>query len=250
MPISLERSDGETFTATRSPSIVFGGAAFAAGDVVVLWIASQTTATIAAVADWTNVLGGTTDIESDQSQMCCMAHVVTDAEALAGTTDWTLTDLYTTTETGQSLGHVWRGVDASSPIMAAAGTFSNANTATPHVLAGIAAGSVTASNGLVLSCVAVDATSRSWTTPGGWSPISLVASAAPTLGTFIRTALTTAGVAVDATDITPSTGDEYTSITVILSAPPEGRPREKGGYVRKSGLFVPETRRLIGPVGI
>jgi hypothetical protein len=205
---------GSTLTASRSPSVTFS-AAPAAGDVIVLWSVSAAVAAVGTVTGWDNVLGGTTVVASDAHTEVCVLHVVTTAEANANTVTFTVTNLWSTAQTGSTVAGVWTAVDGTTPIDSAASTFSSTNGATPHVLAGLT-GSNLSNNSQVVSAVAKDSLGT-WTTPAGWTARQAQNAANNGIAIFTRDTLTTAGTNVTATNITPNTGDEYASITVALT---------------------------------
>lgn len=197
---------------TASPSVTFGSAA-AENDIVAFWVCSSTTAAIGSVpSGWVNPLGGTTMVNSDSHAQAMVYHQVTAGEA--GTTTFTATSLFNASETGNVCALLLRGVSPTGLHMAAASTFSSANAATPHVLAGIASGSVTASGATVFSGVCADS-AVTYTTPTGWT-VQQTSASTLRQSVYTRDALTTSGVAVDPEDVTPSAGNEYASITVIF----------------------------------
>jgi hypothetical protein len=207
-------------TASASPSVTFN-VPVAENDVVVMWAASATVAVLnAAPAGWVNALGGTTIVASDSHSMACVYHKVTAGEASAQTLTYTATSLFTAAQTGYVHAALVRNVDPTTPLDAAASTFNSGNTITPHVLAGLAGADV-GTGSLVLSSVTKDAVGAYSTLPSGWE---FLATTNTNLGmaTLRREATTTSGVAVAATNITPSAGDEYASITVALTPGPSG----------------------------
>lgn len=235
--------------ATRSPSVTFDTAA-QTGDVVVLFPASTATGLAVTVpAGWVNVLGGTTDVESDSHQGGGAYHVVTSGEA--GTTTWTLTNWFAANQTGAVCGALIRSVDGTTPLNIAASTFNSTNTVTPHVLAGL---TPTTTDGLILSFVAKDATGAYSTTPAGYS---IVTSLNTNQGVALlrRVARSTSGVAVPAANITPSAGDEYLSITAVFTKGSTGPAPQTWtgstatvGAAGVSGSFIPGDVTWTGSV--
>src|SRR6478752_3942466 len=138
MALSVVGNAAATITASRSPSVTIGSWTPAAGDIVVMWPSSTgITVTVADVVGWVNVLGSTVDVESDSHELCCVLHTVTGAEAIAGTTTYTATNLWSVAQTGNVCAAVVRGGNPSAPIDSAASTFSSTNTVTPSVLAAL-----------------------------------------------------------------------------------------------------------------
>lgn len=226
---------GAAVTASRTHTATFSGGV-ATDDVIVFWgISGAAAGAITVPAGWENPLGGNTVVASDSHTMACVAHRVTLAEN--GLTSISCTNLWNAAITGAQMVIRVKGVDPTTMLMAGASSFSSTNTATPHVLAGIAAGSVTADYGYVVSCVASDGLAT-YTVPGGWTGL---ASFNTNNGTHAlrNNTLTTQNNAVAATNITPSAGDEYASITVILrNAPAAALPsRWKGRWSRPRGSF-------------
>lgn len=203
-------------SASRSPSVTFATSPIE-NDYVVLFASSTTTATITVPATWENALGGTTDVESDAHQMCCVIHRVTSAEDAADTVTFTATNLYDATETGEVVGVVLRNVSTVTPIDSANSAFDSANSVTPHVLASLT-GANLSTGSLVVSAVAKDGTGT-WTTPAGYTALAS-RNTNQGLAAYSRNTPTTSGVNVAATNITPSAGDEYTSITVAFTKAP------------------------------
>ncbi len=207
-------------TASRSPSLTFDAAPLE-NDIVLFFASSQTTGhTITEPATWTNPLGAGVDVESDSHQICCVGHRVTSAEAGASTVTFTATNLYGATHTGEVHGVVVRNVDQTTMFDAGNSTFSSTNTVTPSVLASV----TTASNWpLVISSVAKDATGAYSTEPvdGSSNPAYFFIATSNTnqgRATLQHYSLPKSGVTIAATNITPSAGDEYASITVALKA--------------------------------
>lgn len=212
----LVAANSAAVSASRSPAITFNtGWTPAVNDVVVFWVSSTAAAvTITIPSGWINPLGGTTDVESDSHEMCCVYHLVTAAEASGVTRTYTATNLYDATQTGQVAGCVIRGVDPNSVIDSANSTSDLANSATPHILASLT-GTNLLNDSLVMSAVAKD-TTGTYTTPSGWT-VATSANTNQALSLLIRVDYTTAGSNVAATNITPSVGDEYCSITAAFT---------------------------------
>lgn len=214
---NIIESVGAALSASRSPSVTFSGTGPIENDIVVLFCSSTTTATITIPSGWDNALGGTTDVESDSHQMCCVYHVVTAGEDSANTVTFTATNLYDASETGEVVGVIVRLVNPSAPIDSANSTFDSANGATPHILASLV-GTNLSDGSRVISAVAKDSTGT-YTTPAGWTALAS-RNANQGLAAFTRNTLTTASTNVTATNVTPSAGDEYASITIALAKVP------------------------------
>jgi len=202
-------------TASRSPSVTFANYVPLQNDLIVFWASSTGTAlTMTEPSGWVNPLGAGVDVESDSHQLVCAYHFVTSGEASAVTLTYTATNWYGATTTGNVIAVVLRGVDTTTPIDSANSTFSSTNTVTPSVLASLT-GANLSTGSLVLSGVCLDGTGT-FTTPAGWNQI---ATSNTNQGKWVgyNTTLTTAGSNVSATNITPSVGDEYASITMAFT---------------------------------
>jgi hypothetical protein len=197
-----------------SPSITFDTAP-AENDIVAMWV-TGTAATFSGFSvptGWTNALATASSVQaSDSHIMCCVYHRVTAGEAAANTVTFTATNLFTANPGGYIEACVVRNVDTTTATDARNSTFSSTNTATPHVLA---SNTLTAdgAGALTTSCVAKDATPGTWTTPANWALIRADATNVP-MWLGHRVALGTASESIAATNITPSAGDEYVSITI------------------------------------
>ena len=212
-PSRVQTAVGTYSTATRSPSFTFGSSDIQEGDLILAFPSSTNTATVAMPSGWSNLLGGTTDVESDAHELSGGYHFVTSGEV--GQTSWTLTNWYDTTEVGNVVAILIRGAGGIDDVQSA---FNSGNTVTPHVLAGV---TPTISGGMVISCVAKDGTGNYTSDPSGWT-IRQTSNTNNGKALLEYNTLTTAGVAVGPTNITPSAGDEYASITVVVV--PSGTP--------------------------
>ncbi len=198
-------------TATRSP-VVSVTSAPAENDIVVTFVAALTTAATTDVSGWTNVLGANTvAMPSDSTCAAVMLyHRVTAEEAAASTTSWTLTNLWNATETGRHVTIVLRGV-ATSGELVGTGTQSDANLANPFLIASV---TPTADDCQIISGVAGDGT-QTLTTPSGWTR-QVGLGGTQTGYVFSRDALGENGVSTGTTNVTPSGGNEYVSITAAF----------------------------------
>lgn len=218
MAVTIVDWNGAGISASRTAQVTFG-TNFAdpqLNDVVILFPAVTTPGqTITIPAGWVNPLGGTTDIESSNHQLCVVYHQVTEAEAASNPTTFAATNLYDVAATGNVNGIAIRGVDPANVIDSIATAFNSTAATTPHVLPALPANEISA-NSLVIGCVA-KATTGTYSVPAGWT---LANSLNNNLGTWTgqRTAKTSLATAVAATNITPSAGDRYCSVTIALSA--------------------------------
>lgn len=218
--LSVVAYRAEAMTATASPSFTVVGYTPVADDLVVFWNASTSGATLAVVASgWTNPLGGTSiSTPADGTvAVACLVHVVTPAEVSANTNSWTFTSMWNTAETGETIVAVVRGADSANPIDASAVAF-DPGVVTPHVLAGLA-GAGLETGSLVLSGVFPDAF-ETYSTPAGWSLVTASTAVNQGGAVFSRDSATSAGVDVLATNVVPSSADEYASITLAVKASP------------------------------
>lgn len=216
--VSLERFATGDISTSRSPSVTFTNYDPQPNDVVVLFPSSTGTGVALTIpSGWVNPLGGTTDIESDAHELCCVYHLVTVAEAAADTVTYTATNLFDANQTGNVIGVVVRGVSPSAVIDAYNTVYDTAN-ATPHLLNSLA-GANLSDNSYVLGCVVSDGTNTYGDAPSGWTK---VAAYNTNQGKVLlrRNSRTVAGVTVASASITPTTADEYCGITLAFTAGP------------------------------
>ena len=227
MAVAIVQSKYVTNNSARTVSITFDNTP-AAGSVVFLFSSCTNQGQpITTPAGWTNVLGGNTHIETDSHEMTVLWHVVTPAEFAANTKTFTATLLYNVPNIfGTVLGMEISGLDTTTPVSAVATDAQSANLATPHVLIGVASGSVTINGGTVLSCVVADSSGSVYPTVTGWTRVA-TSDTTQSKAVYIRDALTTAGVAVASQNVTPAAADEYISYTLILKP---GASTTVGGY--------------------
>jgi hypothetical protein len=198
-------------TASRSPSFTLGTAP-AEGDVIVLFCGTADTATVAEPAGWVNVLGAGVDVESDSNEGVMVYHVVTKAEAGAGTVTWTLTNLFGATETGRNCTAVLRGVDTRNPLCGSGSTFDSANAPTPWTLASI---TPTANECVVIRGVGGNA-NQTITSPPASHTLQSGSDTTNAAFLYSRDATGSSGVNIAATNLTPSVADEYVSISAAF----------------------------------
>jgi hypothetical protein len=209
----------------------------AENDFIIVWVSSQSTISSSAnTANWTNVLGNNVASNHTAAALGQAAwwHRVTSGEATANTTTYAET-VFTANETGNAGVMVVRGVHTTTPI----NVFNTIEVAsvTPHILAGLTSATSsqpTVTDCLVVSCVAKDATGAYTNNPAGWTQASTFNT---NQGKWWghRTAATTAGVDVAATNITPSAADEAMSITIALTPAPSA---VQSSYPRRRRLAL------------
>jgi hypothetical protein len=190
----------------------------ATDDVIVVFSHTTNTTSISAVpAGWVNILGGTTIIEPGDTTeyLAVLYHKVTSGEATAGTTTYTITNLYAASETCMVMSAVFRGVDPTT-VVDNFGTDSNAGNSTTHRLAAITGtGGALSSNSMVVSSVSADGAAN-YTDPGGWTMRQEQTALDPGAWLGTRDALTTANTDVTVTNITSSLSGEMVSCSVAL----------------------------------
>lgn len=208
---------------TNDPSVTFTGYTPLENDLVILFPSSTTVLGVVANASlpagWANPLGDGVEINSDAHGMAALYHLVTAAEETAVTTTYTATDALDAAETGYVHGEVFRYVNPAAPIDGFNTDQGSGNTTTPHVLAGITGSGVLLDDSMVVSSVAKDATGAYSSVPAGWTQLQAT-NTNQGRWTGIRNTLTTVDTDVTATNITPSAGDEYVSITLALAKVP------------------------------
>lgn len=225
-------ASGTTDLATNDPAVTFSGYTPALNDVVVLLFSSTTVLDVVVdgslPSGWVNPLGSGVEVLSDAHGAGVLYHKVTQAEVDAATTTYTATDALAAAETGEVLGAVVRGVDPNNVIDAFNTGFDSGNTATPSILSGLT-GTDLLTGSLVLSFTCQDNTGT-YTTPA--THVVIVTedtNQAAWLGE--HNTRTTAGVNVDAVNITPDAGDEYCSITLAFA--------KTVTYVRPTVIIAP-----------
>lgn len=219
MAVTVQDSASALITASRSPSVTFGSYTPQLNDVVVMFPNSDSAAaTIVTPSGWVNSVGvSTADVKSDAHQMCSVYHLVTAGEVSGGTTTYTPTNLYDTTQTGGVVAAVLRGVDTAAVIDDSNTGLDSTVGATPHVLPLLLGGNLSTGS-LVIGTVAAANNGTNYATPSGWTLTVSRSGRSPAM--YQRTALTVAGTNVAATNVTPDVGDKYVAITLALSAAP------------------------------
>jgi hypothetical protein len=171
-------------------------------------------ATTSPPAGWVEL----TSVKSSVGVQYCIHHVVTQAEADAAQTAWTLRNYWNSAHYTGIVATVFRGVKTSAPIDAFATGFNSANSS-PHVLPALP----TVSNRSLVVGMPCAAYAQLYpgTPPNGWQTLvnARKASAQPRM-MLQRTALTQSGVPVPAANVTPGEPSRYTAITVALAEAP------------------------------
>lgn len=215
--IVIASSAYSTINNSRSPSLTFTGWTPALNDLVIMFPRDASPdSTLTIPGGWVNPLGGTTKITTDSNQSAVLYHFVTAGEVSAVTTTYSPTNLFSFAIFGSVVGSVLRGVDTTTPVDSVATTFDSSDTATPHVIPALT-GANLSTGSLVLGATSRDGDGAYGSGPGGWTQITKTADWSPTWYGNLNAA-TTAGVDVPAATITPNAGDEYTGISIALTA--------------------------------
>lgn len=185
---------------------VFGGNNFSPGNGVIA----------ANPAGWFNPLGSGVGVSSDTHQLGLLLHWVTPAEQEAGTVVYTALGMYTIASWGGIQGIVVRGADRDNPIAAFNTAFDNGNTTTPHILPGLTG---LPDDALAVSCLVANGLATYTTPSSGWGVLG-TNNGQQGLWCGVRNKLTTAGVDIAPTNITPSVGDEFAAISIAFNKAP------------------------------
>lgn len=203
-----------------------------AGDLVLAFITNtEPGRSFTMPAGWNNLLGtGTTVISSTGNTAAAIWHLVTDAEAQAGTNSWPMGGFWTAQAYGGVYALVLRGVDPAAPIAAvASGTGPGGSN--PHVLPGIAAGSITKDRSVVIGWLGSDTPIGYLNsgTPFGWTQKATEDSGQggwwgwagfDTEAVYQRDALTQSGVPVLSANVIPGSSNAYCAVTVAVAVKP------------------------------
>lgn len=221
-PRVVHVAGGSTSGATTR-SVLFYNAVYRpeVNDVVVIMGGNNATPVNGVVAStpagWVNPLGSGVGVVSDTHTLAVFYHLVTPAEQEAATVGYSAV-MYTANSWGDTAGFVVRGADPSNPVDAISTAFNSGNTTTPHVLPGLA-GSGLSDDSLAVSCT-VSNSYNTYTSPStDWASL-IVSNALQGLWFGVHNKLSNAGVSVSSANITPSTGDEYASITMAFNKAP------------------------------
>lgn len=203
-----------TFSATRSPAFTLGTSP-QEDDILVAFISSTTTATVADISEWTNVLGSATDVESDAHQSFMVYHRVTAAEDAANTVTWTLTNIYGATETGRISVAVLRGVKATSELVG------SASGSDVNLVDGTIPSVTPTADSVVIAGLSQDGTGTRTSAPTGYTDI---AGGTSTQHNYIyrRTSNATSGSPTGTAAANTGTNDEYVSIVAAFEARSSG----------------------------
>jgi hypothetical protein len=209
--------------ADRSPTFTLGTAPLE-NDVIYVFTSSGTTAAVTDPAEWTNILGANTDIETPAHQAMCHAHRVTNAEATASTVTWTLTNAYNTNETFSAIVAVYRDVSTSTLFEATETTQEDSAT----TVATIPALTPTVTNGRVLAFVSNDAGTATNTTPSGWTSRQ-TSSSSGRMDLYEWNTLTTATVDTSSASATGANDEKivFAFVIPVAATPP---PTTKSGW--------------------
>lgn len=202
-------------TASRSVTVTFPAYVAALDDLIIIFPSTTTAATTpTAPSGWVNALGGTVDVETTAAEICAFYHLVTAGEV--GTSTFTATNLYGASVTGDVVAIVLQGVDTAAVIDTSGTTF-NSTATTPHVLASIAAASLT-NGSAIISSVMKEGTGAYTAAPALWS---LVSTSNVNQGrALLRRSIggNSSNQAIAATNITPSASSRYASISLAIGA--------------------------------
>lgn len=205
-----------SFSATSSPGTgTITGYTPVAGDIIAVWLRTGSgTSACNNITGWANALGSAIGVAATDVSMFCVYHIVTSAEATAGTHAWTLTSFFTAAQSGASLVAVLRGVNQTTPIDTAAGG-SNSTASTSQAIPTVTPNN---SGSIVFAAIGNDGTSTFSAVSSGWTIEVQNAGGQSGGALFLNNAPTNAGVAVGpATGTTSST--KCAAITVAFNAP-------------------------------
>jgi hypothetical protein len=231
MAITVVATGSATFNLSRTCSITFSSYTPATDDVVV-FACNNSTGTVAQAmtvpAGWVNChnSGGNTNQASDAHTGAVIYHLVTSGEASGGTTTYTATNLWNAIGTGNVVGVVLRGVDPTTPVDYATAQ-ANTTNVTPHVFPQMT-GSNLSSNSLVVRAMFKDGTGT-YTTPAGHTSQALNNTTCAT-NVYTVDTLTTSGVTVASTNITPNASDEYVAYSVAFTEGTATPPANTGQF--------------------
>lgn len=187
------------------------------GDLVLVGVGCTNTAAAGLGADGWDDTGLGIYNQGDSSHAgCVVMHQVTAGEETAAATSWSLTGLFSGTETGDWAALVIRGADPTTPIDAV-NHWATEDLLTTHQIAGLP-GVDLATDSLVAAFLFADNGNRPYSSPAGWT--GHVTGTGTNAGRWagVRDALTAAGVDVPETPITQPTGDEGMSFTLAITA--------------------------------
>lgn len=186
-----------------------------ANDVVVL-IANMIqagTVTFTTPSDWVLSVVG----QGGGPTAALAYHVVTQAEATANTTAWTLTNWLDSNKQGRRVAFVVRGANPAAPVDVAAGGGGSTSTC---VIPGV---TPTQSDGLVVAGAGGNSvsTSATYTMPGApWSLIQGQTSGVNICFGLQNSTPTTAGVAYSGVNVGISRTDGWSAVTAVFAPAP------------------------------
>lgn len=186
-----------------------------AGEVILAFGASQGVNTVAnAPAGWVNALGANVGVSSASTTLAVFYHIVTPAEALAGTVSYVISNMFGTPANGDGSMIVVSGLDVNNPIDAF-GTASGV-ASTTHVLPALSGASLS-KDSMVISCVC-SLNKNTYTVPVGTGEAG-ASNAYQGLWVGLYDDFTVEGTNVAAKNITAANSDVYAAITLALAAP-------------------------------
>lgn len=211
-PVVVDSAQTIYGTANASRSVTFSATA-QQGDLVFMWIASTTTATVNSVTGWTNQLGAGVDIESDSHQAAFFWQEVT----TPGTT-FTLSNVYGATEVGIVIGALIRGASPRTTHWGGGDPnrmttiFDSGNAVTAHLIPSI---TPIRYRSLVLGFVCSDGTGT-YTTPSGWVALQTI-STTQSAGLYRLDNADPGISAIAQATVTISSGNEYIGMAHALA---------------------------------
>lgn len=215
-PTIVASVNSGTFSGTRTISTgTITGWTPQANDVVVILVnlIQAGTVTFSPPSDWVMAAVG----EGGGPTMGAVYHLVTQAEATAATTSWSLSNLLDQNEQGRRIAFVVRGANPAAPVDVAAGGGASTNTC---VIPGL---TPTKSDGLVVGGGGGNSvsTSATYTMPGApWSLIQGQTSGTNICFGIQNSTPTTAGVAYSGANIGISRVDGWASVAVAFAPAP------------------------------
>jgi hypothetical protein len=204
---------------TRTPRLSFPKYVAAKDDLLLVGVATTEFVSGGHVdpPGWTTVGHQTSDANVGR----IVYHQVTQAEADAGQTSWSLGNYLNNSTQVTALAAVFRSVDPTNPIDAITSTFSSANLASPHIFPAIPGASLS-NRSLVVGFVCADGGPTYGSPPAGWEMLARGGAGSVGRVMCVRTVLTQSGVDVLAAEIVPNIPDEFVGFSVALTEAPTG----------------------------
>lgn len=200
---------------TRNFTAAFGsGYVPQAGDIIYFFArAGATSQTSTTPTGWTNPLGGNTVVSATGVTAVAVYHVVTSAEATAGTTTYTASNLWDASQTGACYACVVRGVDQTTPIDDSESLVGTSTTT--HQFSGLTGANLSTSS-VVVDGVA-SAGSGTYTDPAGYTLLAKNTAGQNQGAMYRNNTATVAGTNVAAQNITSSATAVFVSITTAFA---------------------------------